>query len=174
MLFLALTKNPIVLRGQSSEIDKKYLTVIVYLQTNEMINDEIKKVFYKNPKKQKCGIDFNVSNRIDYLGIEYFEELLKPEHGVSKESINVYGRYKEKYYFESYEIEELNSLIPERELDLFLTFSKPIDDYLVVEISSFNPKDYQDHKFGLAMQFFFKFDSSGIIIDVVQTVNAYN
>jgi hypothetical protein len=144
-------------------INNKYLSALIYLKTNESIANRMS-IFYKKwgknkENKKKEIIDFNVSKYIKFLPIHYF----KQEGGLDTKS------YHKKYYFKYKENLFFEKIIPRTKTELFLVFSKPIDNYLVAELvindSGFEI-DLVDNVTGPVMQLMFIFDDNNIIIDV--------
>lgn len=163
-------------KSQSND-ECRYLMALTYLRTNTQINEEIKGLFsrIKLIKKKDKFVEFHLSNRVDFLSITGFkEDLDSTNFGIGKELINNYKLYHEKYFFESFRSEFLRRIAEPNESKLFLTFSKPVENYLVAEIGNFDPELYQTKKFGLGMKIFFKFDSSGLIENVLYARSAYN
>jgi hypothetical protein len=158
-----------------SQDDCKYLAVLTYLRTNKDVNSKIKSVFPKLTKRRTAFVDFNLSSRVDFLGIGVFANKLDSSvHGVSPDSAQNEKQYYEKYFFESYTSDYLEKLIFGSDAKLFLTFSRPVDDYLVAEIGNFDPKVNRKVKMGLGLKMFFKFGSDGSIQHTLYGVSAYN
>ncbi len=159
----------------SQNIDHRYLSIITYLKTNKEINDKIKEVFKKLTKKRDKYVEFNLSKRIDFLGIDAFNNMLSfKKHEIHQPYLNDNSLYYKQYYFESYEYSLLEKIIKPNSSELFLTFSKPIDNHLIIEIGYMNPKVYKEVKFGLVLQVFFTFDNSGLVEGVLYSRIAYN
>lgn len=155
--------------------DCKYLTVLTFLRTNKAINEKIKKFFPKHINKKDKYVEFNISNRIDFIGISSFKERLKEKkYSIENDLIDDSGLYYKKVFFESFKSDFLENLIEHNNSKLYLTFSKPIKDYLVVELGDFDPAINLRVKYGKGMQMFFKFDSFGKIEDVLYSGAIYN
>ncbi len=147
-----------------NQIEPKYLSALLYLRTNTEINEKIKETFYKNPNKAPDYINFNLSNRITFLKIdlvEYDDERYNPK------------TFKESYFFEPYLSKELRGLVESDESDFFLTFSKPVDNILMSELTTFNP-EVLSIKMGLAMPILFIFDEYNKVEMVITNVITYN
>ncbi len=94
--------------------------------------------------------------------------------GITEEMKNDEKLYYNKYFFESFISDFLQKLAQSNESKLFLTFSKPVENYLVIELGNFDPKINLKSKYGKAMLMLFKFDSSGFIENVLYSGVAYN
>jgi|GEM_PF-1517487 len=166
------------IRGNSqslSLLDNKYLIAIIYLRTNENINSEIKRIFRRPSKKKNKYAEFNISDQITFLNIWYHRAALKSNNlGIEPKLINDPNLYAAKYEFKSYNNELLGSLVKKPESNLYLTFSEPVEDYLLAEMTIYDPKTFPGIKMGKAMQFFFKFNSNGLIESVLYTGVQYN
>lgn len=155
----------------------KYLTVLTYIRTNTDINKKIKTFFPWAAKKKEKYVEFNLSDRVDFIGISYFKEKIMADtvrYGISEKLLAVDTEYYNKYSFESFRSEFLKKISERNSSSLFLTFSKTIDNYLVVELGNFDPEINQKVKYGKGMQMFFTFDESGVITNVLYSGAAYN
>jgi hypothetical protein len=154
----------IAVKSQSND-ECKYISVLTYLRTNVHANEEIKIIFNRFIKKKDKFIEFNLSNRIDFIGIQDFKEDLQSDNfGIDTTLINNARLYRVKYFFDSYRSDFLKKIIQQpMESKLFLTFSKPIDNYLIAELGNFDPDINVTTKFGKGLEMLFKFDSSGLI-----------
>ena len=88
--------------------------------------------------------------------------------------INNFQLFYNKYYFISFRSDFLKKVIQHSEPDkekLYLTFSKPIDNYLIVELESLDPQLHP--KLGKVMQMLFKFNSNGLIEEGLYTWASY-
>jgi hypothetical protein len=160
--------------SQSSD-ECKYSMTIAYLRTNIQINERIKLFFRKEVSKKDKYVDFNLSDRIDFFPISYFQEQLNTkDYGIDKELINDSKMYYDRYYFKSFSSEFLSKIKSPNESKLFLTFSKPVGDHLVVELRNYNPALDGNRKFGKAMLIFIRFGSDGIIEDALFSGATYN
>lgn len=159
--------------GQGS-IDDKYLVSLIYLKSNKNAVSKIKKTFsYLTKKKDKC-IDFNVSDQISFLPILFFgDQLEKQDIGIAFELVKDRNLYKEKFNFETYSLPYLKELIDRSDSRLILTFSKPIDNYLIAEFLD-SELNISDIKMGHALQFLFKFSEEGLIEKVLYATPHYN
>jgi len=169
---------PLFIKANAQTISEdRYLLALIYLQTNEEINAEIKRIFPKVSRKKDSFVKLQISDRISFLRLLYFrDQLTKNNYRINSNLISNSKMYYDKYYFKPYEDKLLKSIssFGSNDSPLFLTFSKPVDNYLVAEISRFNPKEMTSIKFGKAMQLFFKFDANGFIEDVLYTGCQYN
>jgi hypothetical protein len=148
--------------------------VLNYFHTNAEVNEKIKHFFPTLIKKKDRYIEFKVSDRIDFHSIRHFYEQLKSKNlGISQDLLDPSYFYK-RYYFTSFNSVFLKKLLILNDSKLFLTFSKPFDKYLIVELGNFDPMLNRRVKFGKAMQVLFKFDSVGLVEDVLYSGVAYN
>lgn len=174
IICITLTMWSVIALSQNSD-DCKYLSVLTYLRTNKAVNEKIKVFFPRQVRKKDKYIDFNLSDRIDFIGISSFKERLKEKkYIIDVELLDNSQLYYKKFYFESYNSDFLKRLVEQNSSNLFLTFSSPINDYLVVELGDFDPAINLRVKYGRGMQMFFKFDSRGRIEDVLFSGAAYN
>ena len=164
--------------SMSQSVDEcKYLSALTYLRTNANINERIKGLFsrIKIINKKDRFVEFNLSNRVDYLSIYDFKETLNSkDFGISKELINDNKLFYTKYFFESFRSEFLKKIIDSNESKLFLTFSKPFDNYLLAIIGNSNPDLTGTFRMGLGMTILFRFNSSGLVEDVLCSAAAFN
>lgn len=176
LLFILFLLAGLSSEGQSND-DCKYLMVLTYLRTNVKANQEIKTVFsrMKVARKNDRFVEFNLSDRIDFLGIDLFKKQLDSTNfGISQEFINDPYKYYEKYFFKSFRSDFLKRTMERNDSKLFLTFSKPVNNLLIAELGYTRPEVKEIRKFGLAIQFLFKFDSTGQIENVLYASTAYN
>lgn len=175
---LAIFLLLIVISGNSQTgSDCKYMTVLTYIRTNSDINKKIKAFFPWAATKKEKYVEFNLSDRVDFIGISYFKDKIMADtfrYGISEKLLAVDTEYYNKYYFESFRSEFLKKIFERNGSSLFLTFSKPIDNYLVVELGDFDPEINQRVKYGKGMQMFFLFDETGVIKNVLYSGAAYN
>jgi hypothetical protein len=155
----------------------KYLTVLTYIRTNTEINDKVKVFFPRDTKKKDKYVEFVVSDRIDFIGISHFKEKLKAnvdKYGINEELLTDDKAYYRKYFFESFKSNFLKKITERNSSKLLLTFSKPVENYLVVELGNFDPETNQKVKYGKGMLMFFTFHASGVIGEVLYSGAAYN
>ncbi len=152
----------------------KYQAVLSYIRCDRKVNERIKIFFPKLVSKKDKYVELNISSRIDFLSIIPFKtELLRKEYFTNKELLkNDSSSYYKRYYFESYESDFLRNLIEPNSSKLYLTFSKPFGDYLVVEIGELFSKQ-SNYRFGKGMHIFFRFNSLGLIEDVIYAGSTY-
>jgi hypothetical protein len=82
--------------------------------------------------------------------------------------------YLAKYYFQSYESKFLAKLLVSNESGIYLTFSRPLGNYIVAAMGNMNPEiNGGVNKFGLSMTMLFEFDSLGIVSHVFYYGAAY-
>jgi len=118
----------------SQEIDKKYNTAVLFIQTNERMKDSIEYFLRENKMiKRRQEFTFNsftISDEINFIDLEPFINKLKFEDAVSK---NLLDDYRKKYQFQMYTIQELKLLSSINNSRIRLFFSKPIGNILVAE-----------------------------------------
>ena len=174
VLILLLQVN--VFAQDKTQLDRKYLTVLIYLKTNNEIRDKIisfQKHWTKNNRRNvEADDNFNLSKYIVYLPIPKISE-------ENSKSSFVFGdiNQTENRYFETTEIESFNNLLPANNSKFYLFYSKPIGDYLIAEmllLSSGEEIDQLSHKEGPAMNIIFVFDEDDIVQKVYVSSSYYN
>lgn len=175
LVFLAFNLLWCIMAFSQSGDDCKYLTVLTIFRTSTDINEKAKAFFPNIFKKKDKYIEFNLSDRIDFFGIGDFKEKLKSKNwGINDSLLNNAKAYYKQYYFESFRSDFLRGLKFPKVSKLYLTLSKPVGDYLVAELSTFDPEQSQKIKFGKGLLFLFKFDEHGLIVDILYAGSAYN
>ena len=163
--FLLVLANPIF--SQSAE-ECKYFEILTYLRTTKHVNQQIKEYSDHLIKTKDKYVEFNVSPWIDFLGIREFRNIVNPDSvGISKELITDEESFYRTYYFKSYKSRLLDSIIERNDSKLFLTFSNPIGNCLVVELLNFNTEMFRGRKFGRGVKMLFIFDTAGGIKNVL-------
>ena len=154
--------------------DCRYLSALLYLHTNIKVSETIKLNFPKVTNKKEKYVEFHLANRVDFIGISPFKKgITSSDFKIDEESFDNNLYYK-KYFFESYRSEFLKKLNVPNESKLYLRFSKPIENYLIAELGSYDPEIYRTAKFGFALLFFFEFDSNGLIENVLYSGLTYH
>lgn len=173
-LILFMIVPNLKIKAQNSD-ECKYLTVLLYLHTNDIFLEKSKN-FYPNFIKKKANcIKFNIDQTIRFIDFQTFENQLKNKNYISQEFIKSNKLYYEKYFFEPFESNFLKNIVSANKSNLFITFSKPIENYLLIEISHINPElNPTGRKTGKSMFVFFKFHSDGKIEDVLYSGAVYN
>ena len=174
VLILLLQVN--VFAQDKTQLDRKYLTALIYLKTNNEIRDKIisfQKHWTKNNRRNvEADDNFNLSKYIVYLPIPKISE----EN--SKSSLEFSDIYLiENKYFETTEIESFNNLLPANNSKFYLFFSKPIGNYLIAEmllLSSGNEINQLSHKQGPAINIMFVFNEDDIVQKIYISHSYYN
>lgn len=142
--------NPIFSRSTD---ECKYFQILTYLHTNKKANQQIKKYSRNLVNKKVKFIEFNVSPWIDFHGIREFKDRISDSVGIAKELI-----VDEKLFFQMYSFNFFKSNILDRiernESKLFLSFSKPIGNCLVVELLNFNTEILEVENLGEKLKCF--------------------
>lgn len=174
VLFLLLQVN--VFAQEKTELDRKYLTALIYLKTNNEIKEEIsefQKHWTKNNRRNvEADDNFNLSKYIVYLPIPKISE-------ENSKSSFLFGdiNLTENKYFETTEIESFNNLLPANNSKFYLFYSKPIGNYLIAEmllLTSGNEINQLSHKQGPAMNILFVFNEDDIVQKVYISHSYYN
>jgi hypothetical protein len=177
LLFLsALTFLGNQAKSQSND-ECKYLMVLNYLRTNIKVNERLKLMFVKRKlaNKRDKYVDFKISPKVTFMSLGGFRDSLKSsELGISEVLIENYERFRDKYYFSSLNLDFLKKIDQANNSQLYLTFSKPIGNFLVVEIGSTDPEIIGIRHFGIGVTLLFIFDSSGFILKVFDQYGVYN
>jgi len=174
VLFLLLQVN--VFAQEKTQLDRKYLTALIYLKTNNEIKDKIikfKKHWEKSKRRNfKTDDNFNLSKYVVFLSIPEISENKNQSHFLSSDI-----KLLENKYFESIEIDTFNKLFPSNNSNFYLFFSKPVGNYLVAElllISSGNEMDLLSHRQGPTMNIMFQFDEDDVVQQVYISSFYYN
>lgn len=167
--------------SQESATDTKYLKALIYLKTNTSINEKLqvfqKKWIKKNNSRKKCFVEFNLAQDVDFMPIFDFRNKIDySKCDLDKELIEDMYLYKEKYFFESFKIPLFRELVSENSSRLYLTFSKPVGNYLIAEFKV-RDKNYKYDmpvlKNGPALHLLIFFND-GAISDVYTAGSYYN
>jgi len=163
--FLFVFTKPVF--AQSGD-ECKYFEVLTYLHTNRTINEQIKKYSLGIVKLKTKFVEFNVSPWVEFLQIVDFRDRANPDNvSISKELINDDKLFYKKYYFDPFKSHLLDSVIERNESKLYLTFSKPIENFLIAEILNFNSEMLRGAKYGRGVRMLFIFNSTGSIKNVI-------
>ena len=174
VLMLLLQVN--VFAQDKTQLDRKYLTALIYLKTNNEIKEEIsefQKHWTKNNRRNvEADDNFNLSKYIVYLPIPKISE-------ENSKSSFLFGdiNLTENKYFETTEIESFNNLLPANNSKFYLFYSKPIGNYLIAEmllLTSGNEINQLSHKQGPAMNILFVFNEDDIVQKVYISHSYYN
>ena len=156
----------------------KYLMILNYLHTDSITKADIKSLFITSRSKKysnNMNAEFNITNKIEFINIGGFRDSLKSsELGIGQDLIDDHKLYKEKYYFERFESPFLKRLSTNSTGSLYLSFSKPVGNYVTVVLGDRSPESTNVRHFGIAKTFLFIFDSSGFINRVLTHAAAYN
>lgn len=161
--------------------DYKYLVAILKMETSTEINNEIKRIFKKDLKRKsrkKSKIEFNVSNRINYLPLyktfnRKLDSIFFSHYYLSYKDEKLEEKHDRQERFKPYKSKCLTRLIPLKDTFLELRFSKSRESYLIAELLDKRINQGQI-KYGKAIQFLFLFDDSGVITKVYNTARMYN
>lgn len=167
---------------QEQKVSPKYLTTLIYLKTDKEINQKIRNFNNKWLKKQKIKknecVDFNLSKYVSYMPIPDLNyEVDYAKYTDSDSLVDNNKSHREKYNFELQEVPEFKKLVPNTESKLYLLFSKPIDNYLIVEFmikTSNHEIDMSTLKRGPALHLLIFFDDNGLVEKVYTSGSYYN
>lgn len=156
--------------GQDKAIDGKYFSALLYLKTNKQINDDIHSNFRRLAGKKKITfVEFNVSNKVEFLDLAPFKERIAiSKKGIPFDHLDNFDSYRKDYYFVPF-YTQLNKVIKPNESKLHITFSKPMDNYLVLEIRTANPKFSINSKSNVKMRILLTFDENNIVTGYFQS-----
>lgn len=139
----------------AQEINSKYLVSIIHLQSDKELNKKIKKTFKKETRKNK-SINFQISEKIEFLDPEVFDQELKKD-GFSFSIMDQAIKNKN-------EINHFRKVLSSEKGkdEIFIHFSKPLENLLIVELSN---KDFGDQriKLGKSLRILFLFNEKGFI-----------
>lgn len=153
----------------------KYLAVITHIRTNQTVSEKLKQFFPALVKRKQLFVDFGLCDKVSFLNISGFEARLKEKKYILNDTlINNPNLYYKRHYFISYESDLLRQIKWNTESKLFLSFSKPIDNYLIAEITDFDPGKYGGSKFGKGMKMFIKLNTSGLVDEILFSGAVFN
>lgn len=146
----------------------KYLMILNYLHTDSTIIESIKGLYgqVKLVNQKAKHVEFNVIDKIEFFPLEPFrfhDSLNSSELGIDQNLIDNYKLYREEFYFTFFESSFLKKISSLNSSHLFLTFSKPIGNYTIVELCNKKNDPKSIRRTGLAMSILFIFDSNGFI-----------
>ena len=153
--------------AQSTE-DFKYLMILNYLNSDSAIIEKIKGLYRQIgliSKKEK-HVDFKIVDTVEFFYLSTFrhhDTLKSSELGLEQSLIDSSNLYREKFYFEPYESQFLKRVSFRKDSHLYLTFSKPVGNYVIVELNNKRNNPRSIRKTGVAMSILFIFDTNGFI-----------
>ena len=149
----------------------KILTALNYFKSNDQFK---KKIYAFFPKFRKSKVvQFNLSSRIMFIDISTFADQFKAK-GYNVDYLLSYELFTKKYDFVSFKYPFLDSLIIPNTSTLFLSFSKPSQNFLIGEFGIGDPESKSLTKFGKIMKVFFRFTNEGLISDIIYAGAIYN
>jgi len=169
--FILFGFNTTDLKAQNSD-GCRYLAVIDYIRTNISFNKDIKAFFKISTKKQEF-VEFAIYDTVSFIGIGGLEERLKEKKFIPDTEINSRKYYEDKY-FNSYHSSFLKKMNWSNDSKIYLSFSRPTDNYLLAELTDLNPYLNRGRKSGHGMIVFFKFNSDGLVEDILYAGFVYN
>jgi hypothetical protein len=172
-LLLSIKSN-----SQSSD-DFKYLMILNYLHSDSTIIETIKGLYsqVKLISKKTKHVEFNIISRVEFFYLSTFrfhDSLKSSELGIDQNLIDNYKLYRDEFYFTPFESSFLKKVSYSNSSPLFLTFSKPIGNYVIVELCDRKNEPDSIRRFGLTMSILFIFDSTGFIKRISIQSGVYN
>ncbi|MFN8292060.1 MAG: hypothetical protein U0U70_17535 [Chitinophagaceae bacterium] len=164
-----------IAHGQN-DTECKYLQVVAYMTTNSQFNDQIKTylTLNKNEKKQKV-FEFNVTPWIQFIELREFKNKVSADStGIEKETIAYEKMFFKKYNFEPYKSSYLEKIFTKNSSRYFLTFSRIINNILLVEILNFENHPKGIRRIGSGVKILFHFDQTEVISKYQITSVHYN
>lgn len=159
--------------------DFKYLMIINYMHSDSTIIEKIKGLYsqIRLVNKKEKHVDFKIVDTVEFFYLSTFrfhDTLTSSELGIEQKLIDSSQLYHEKLYFEPFESPFLKRMPSLKEAPLYLTFSKPVGNYAIVELNNKrnNPKSIR--RTGLCMSILFIFDSNGFIMRTSIQSGVYN
>lgn len=160
LVFLFITIN----QSFSQPVENcKYLSAINFVTKDEQINKRLQVLFFPK-KKKKRRIDISISSNVRFMNITGMESdiieknFLEPDEADTK-------IFREKYSFEPFISSFLDSLGWVGKDNVFLSFSLPVNNCLLIEFTKSNPAN--TYITGFSLQVFLKFDEQNIVKDVI-------
>ena len=151
---------------------------LAYLRTNLKINERIREIFVKHKvisKKSDRYVEFRLSDKIQFISLSRFLDSLNSEElGINKESFLNSKVFYDKFYFARYNSTFLSKLIEQNSSKLYLTFSKPVGNFLLAGIANADPEINGYGSFSLGLTMLFIFDNSGFIKRVLYAGAMFN
>ena len=176
LLIVLLSVNFNLFAQNNKQINTKYLSALLYLKTNNNINEEIRKFKKQWSKKEKSK-----KNTIeDFILLPYISYLPFPDINLDLKKLKLKDKqqHREKYHFDLERNTLFNELIPNTsDSKVCLLFSKPVDNYLIAEFIIKTTDDESDlvkFKTGPAMQLLFIFNENDIVTEVYISRGYYN
>ena len=121
---MSLVLSPSPLSEWQSSIDSRYIAAALEMKTNSEITSEVKRIFHRVTKKKSKCIEFQVSDRIEYMPLFNFfgndvPKLVTDSLGIS---LNNASEYDEKNEFSVYKLPYMPRLSSSDDSILTLTF----------------------------------------------------
>lgn len=169
-LFLFLFSFSFAQQSQKVDsLDNKFLTALLYLKTNNDINQKLvgfhnKWISEKKLKKNQI-VNFNLLEYVCYLPI--------PDLNIEVDQL--VNRTQKKFEIEHHKL--FDGLVPKSSSKIYLIFSKPQSNYLVAEFvinSSGQEIDLIDNKTGPAFHLLFLFNEYDCVDKVFISYSYYN
>lgn len=160
----------------SQELDSRCLLSLIYIESNNELNKEIRNFFKRDIPKKSRIIPFQVSDKIVFIDITPFKEDLVAisQLPIDLDIFKARNAFKEKYKFESFSSGALGNLLPVKPDNLILRFSKPIGNILAVELTDFEMRLPNSVKFGKGFRILFVFNEKGLIEKFFLRTFVYN
>ncbi|MEM7374971.1 MAG: hypothetical protein AAF587_40635 [Bacteroidota bacterium] len=151
---------------------EKFLTALFHLQKSEEINKDIKQVYKKYAKMECKTVKINLGSKVRFHKL--FSSAYDPSE-LSRLGADLTfhdNDFIKQNRFNPFGNPILAGIIEKNDSRLFLTFSKPIDSFLLAEITLYDPGDYSDTfpRHGTIMQILFKYNSQNLVEEVLTAV----
>lgn len=164
--------------------NQPYLSCLFFLRTDKEINTELRNYFKPQLKKSKMLNDdyllFNVSNEVYFQPIHNFKDnegFNYQELDLDYSLIENKSEYNSSYFFDLYKDEFLSKLMPKNSSPLSISFSKPVNDYLLAEIyidKGVGETIPSKIKRGTYVHILFVFDETGLVGKALVSGYHYN
>lgn len=161
------------INGQDNK-DQRYLAALSFLQTSPEAKKEIKQAFPKLLRGKKSCPQLAVDSLVQPIPLYFFDGEIRPEElGLPDSLIKNAQGFNKEYGFEPYVSQYLSLVSMNQQPKMVLIFSRPINNFLVVEI--LDRRLYTGRfKQGPALQALFLFNKSNKVADVFFTKTRYN
>lgn len=148
----------------SQSVDNcKYFSAINFVSKDEQLNKHLQVLFFPKQKK-KTRIDISISSNVRFMNITGMESDIIEKKFLEPDEVKT-KIFREKYSFEPFVSGFLDSLKWVGKDNVFLSFSLPVNNCLLIEFTGSNPAN--TYISGPTLKAFLKFDEQNIVMEVI-------